>query len=94
MIIANSVEIPFENNFFDLTISINTLHNILDIDTLKKSIQEIKRVSKKNIYITLGTYESEKEKILDNWAVVATTYMSKKLAKIFRKLNITVTMLV
>ena len=62
MIIANSVEIPFENNFFDLTISINTLHNILDIDTLKKSIQEIKRVSKKNIYITLGTYESEKEK--------------------------------
>ena len=87
LIIANSVEIPFENNFFDLTISINTLHNILDIDTLKKSIQEIKRVSKKNIYITLGTYESEKEKkILDNWAVVATTYMSKKnWLKFFRK---------
>ena len=93
LIIANSVEIPFENNFFDLTISINTLHNILDIDTLKKSIQEIKRVSKKNIYITLGTYESEKEKkILDNWAVVATTYMSKKnWLKFLEKLNITVT---
>ena len=35
------------------------------------------RVSKKNIYITIGSYKNaiEKKKI-DNWAVVASSYMS------------------
>ena len=87
--VANSVELPFENNYFDLTISINTLHNILDLKSLEKSFREIKRVSKKHMFISIGTYENEKEKkILDNWAVVATTYMHKKnWLKFFKKVK-------
>ena len=87
--VANSVELPFENNYFDLTISINTLHNILDLKSLEKSFREIKRVSKKNMFISIGTYENEKEKKkLDNWAVVATTYMHKKnWLKFFKKVK-------
>tara|TARA_B100000902_G_scaffold399986_1_gene474274 strand:- start:5858 stop:6511 length:654 start_codon:yes stop_codon:yes gene_type:complete len=89
LVVANSIELPFENNFFDLTISINSLHNILDLNSLETTFKEIKRVSKKNIFISLGTYETKKEKkILDNWAVVATTYMHKKnWLKFFKKNN-------
>lgn len=75
--IGNATELPFENNYFDLVISINSLHNILNLDKLKIAFKEINRVSKKNIFISLGAYETKQEKkILDNWAVVATTYMS------------------
>lgn len=89
LIIANANNLPFKKNFFDLTISINSLHNILSLNELKKSFKDIKRVSKKNIFITVGTYESEKEKkILDEWAVLATTYMSKKnWLKFFKKVR-------
>ncbi len=87
--VANSLELPFEDNYFDLTISVNTLHNILDLKSLEMSFREIKRVSKKNIFISVGTYENKKEKkILDNWAVVATTYMHKKnWLKFFKKIK-------
>ena len=75
--IGNATKLPFEKNYFDLVISINSLHNIMTLDELKKSFKEIKRVSKKNTFISLGAYTNKKDqKILDNWAVVATTYMS------------------
>ena len=34
LVVANSIELPFENNFFDLTVSINSLHNILNLNSL------------------------------------------------------------
>ena len=40
-------KISFDNKFFDLTISINTLHNLQAFD-LYNSIKEISRVSKKS----------------------------------------------
>jgi|TARA_B110000483_G_scaffold222673_1_gene279843 ubiquinone/menaquinone biosynthesis C-methylase UbiE len=77
--IGNATKLPFENNYFDLVISINSLHNIMDLKKLKKSFKEINRVSKENVFISLGAYDTKKErKILDNWAVVATAYMSTK----------------
>ena len=89
LIIANANSLPFKKNFFDLTISINSLHNILSLKELKQSFRDIKRVSKKNMFITVGTYENEKEKkILDEWAVLATTYMSKNSwLKFFKKVR-------
>ena len=75
--IGNATSLPFDNNYFDLVISINSLHNIMGLKELKNSFKEIKRVSKKNVYITLGAYNSNKgKKFLDKWAVVATAYMS------------------
>ena len=75
--ISNATCLPFDTNYFDLVLSINSLHNILDIDNLKLAFKEMNRVSKKNIYITIGSYKNaiEKKKI-DNWAVVASSYMS------------------
>jgi SAM-dependent methyltransferase len=50
--ISNATCLPFGTNYFDLVLSINSLHNILDIVNLKLAFKEMKRVSKKNIYIT------------------------------------------
>ena len=41
---------PYKKNFFDLVISITTLHN-LEIFDLKKALTEIERVGKKKIFI-------------------------------------------
>ena len=77
--IGNATSLPYPDKFFDLVISINSLHNILNIKELKKAFKEINRVAKKNIFISLGAYDNKTEKkILDNWAVVSTTYMSTK----------------
>ena len=46
-------------------------------DELKESFKEINRVCKKNSFITLGAYDTNKgTEILDKWAVVASAYMS------------------
>ena len=75
--VGNATSLPFKNNYFDLVISINSLHNIMRYNELKESFKEIKRVSKKNTFITLGAYDTNKgKKILDKWAVVASAYMS------------------
>ena len=53
-------KLPWNNKFFDLVISINTLHN-LEINRLFSAIQEINRVSKKS-YICVESYRNEIEK--------------------------------
>ncbi len=91
LFIGNADSLPFENNYFDLVISINSLHNIMNIKQLIRSFSEINRVSKKNAFVSLGAYENENEKnTLDNWAVVATTYMHvDKWKKFFNKVSYT-----
>lgn len=55
-------ELPYEDNSFDLVISITTLHNLYLYD-LKKAIQEIERVSKKNSYVVVDSYRNERERV-------------------------------
>lgn len=55
-------ELPYEDRSFDLVISITTLHNLYIYD-LKKALQEIERVSKKNSYIVLDSYRNERERV-------------------------------
>ena len=52
LIVCNSNELPFEDDFFDLVISINVFHNLYNFD-LAKSISEMERVGKKiqNTYV-------------------------------------------
>ena len=52
---------PFEDNYFDLVISINTIHNLYTFE-LMNSLKEIQRVGKKNKYICVESYRNEKEK--------------------------------
>jgi len=74
--VADSQDLPYENNYFDLVISINTIHN-LSIKGCSKSLKEIQRVTKKNSFITVDAYrnEEEKERMLA-WNLTAKTIMS------------------
>ena len=54
-------KLEFDDNYFDLVISVNTVHN-LDIDDCKKSIQEISRVSKKNSFLTVDAFNNGRKK--------------------------------
>ncbi|MAH99205.1 MAG: SAM-dependent methyltransferase [Euryarchaeota archaeon] len=68
---------PYKDLEFDLTISLATLHN-LEIFDLKKSLEEIERVSKKK-YIMIESYRNEKELFnLQCWALTANAFFSKK----------------
>lgn len=49
-------DIPFGDDEFDLVISLATLHNLKIFD-LKKAVQEIERVSKKNSYIMVESFK-------------------------------------
>ena len=73
-------QLPYNDDFFDLSISINTIHN-LDYNGCKKSIMELKRVTKndKNIFIQVDAYNNEKEKeIFEDWLLTAKTYLKPK----------------
>ncbi len=64
---------PFEDNAFDLVISLTTLHN-LTIQDLKTSLGEIERVGK-NHYIVVESYRSEKELFnLQCWALTCESF--------------------
>ncbi len=68
--------LPWENHYFDLVISINTLHNLRIFD-LKIAIQEIERVGKKK-YIVVEGYRNEQELFnLQCWALTAESFFHK-----------------
>lgn len=59
--VGNATELPFEDNSFDLVISLGTLHNLYVYD-LRKAIKEIQRVGNRNRYIAVESYRNEVEK--------------------------------
>ena len=58
--IGNATELPWEDNYFDLVISINTLHNLHTYD-LEKALFEMERVGI-NKYLCVESYRNEEEK--------------------------------
>jgi protein-L-isoaspartate(D-aspartate) O-methyltransferase len=75
---GSASKLPFKNNYFDLVISLNTLHNLYCFD-LKKALTEIQRVSKKNKYICVESYRNEREKMnLLYWQVTCESFFTPK----------------
>jgi len=67
--------LPWNDNSFDLVISVTTVHN-LDRAECIQSLKEIERVSRKNSFITIDAYHNEDEKIRMNaWNLTAKTVL-------------------
>ncbi|XDZ69368.1 class I SAM-dependent methyltransferase [Alphaproteobacteria bacterium LSUCC0226] len=68
--------LPFEDQEFDLVISINTLHN-LNLHKLWPAMLEMNRVSKDHQYLCVEAYRNEKEKAnLLYWQLTCRAFFS------------------
>ena len=69
-------DLPFGDNEFDLVVSLATLHNLKVFD-LKKALQEIGRVSKKNSYIMVESFRNDREEVnMLYWQLTCASYYS------------------
>lgn len=87
LFLQSADKIYFPDNFFDLVVSFNTIHN-LDKDKCIKSIKEIVRVSNNNkSFIQVDAYENLQEKNnFMKWMLTAKTYGKPKFwLNIFKK---------
>lgn len=76
VMVADARELPFDDDSFDVVISINTVHN-LDLAECRKALQEIERVSRLGAFVTVDAYrnEAERGRMMD-WNLTAKTIMS------------------
>ena len=73
LILGNATNLPWDNNFFDLVISINTLHNLYTYE-LENALLEMERVGK-NKYLCVESYRNEIEKAnLIYWQVTCEAF--------------------
>jgi ubiquinone/menaquinone biosynthesis C-methylase UbiE len=74
--VGDAKSLPYEDNSFDLVISINTTHN-LEINQCKKALSEMERVSRKDKYLIVDAYSNEIEKDrIFAWNLTAKTILS------------------
>ena len=72
---GNAVNLPYEDDSFDLFISINTVHN-LAVRECKEALREIARVARQYAFITVDAWrnDDERDRML-KWNLTALTYM-------------------
>lgn len=74
--VGNATKLPFQDDYFDFVISINTIHN-LNLQDCATALQEIERVTKDNSFITVDAYRNDEEKArMQAWNLTALTMMS------------------
>ena len=76
IVVANANNLPFPDDYFDLVIAINTLHNLPLIDC-KQAFREISRVTDKDSFVMNDAWRDAKgEENMLKWNLTALTYMS------------------
>ena len=71
--LGHAKSLPWEDNYFDLVISITTLHNLYAYD-LEKALKEMERVGQKK-YLCVESYRNEEEKAnLLYWQVTCESF--------------------
>lgn len=72
---GNARELPFDDQSFDLVISINTIHN-LRLEECKQALREVQRVTASHAFITVDAWRSDdaRERLM-KWNLTALTYM-------------------
>ena len=76
--VGSAIDLPWTDDYFDLVISITTLHNLHAYD-LDISLREMERVGKKNKYLCVESYRSEQEKAnLLYWQVTCEAFNTPK----------------
>jgi ubiquinone/menaquinone biosynthesis C-methylase UbiE len=60
--VGNATTLPWPDDYFDLVISINTLHNLY-VHELWSAFEEINRVCRGASYICVEAYRNEREKV-------------------------------
>jgi SAM-dependent methyltransferase len=74
--VADARDLPFEDDSFDLVVSINTIHNF-ERDEVVQSLREIQRVSRNYSFVVLDAYRDEEEsKRIEAWNLTALTVLS------------------
>ena len=74
--VADAKSLPFEDDSFDVVISINTVHN-LERDECAQALQEVKRVARQGAFITVDAYRNDEEQErMMAWNLTAKTIMS------------------
>ena len=60
--VCDAKKLPFDDDSFDLVVSINTIHNLYCHDAFD-ALKEMERVGKKDKYLCVEAYRNEEEKV-------------------------------
>ena len=76
--IGDYLNLDYPDNHFDFVLAIGVVYSFNLKDAIK-SILEIQRVTKKNSFLTLASYENEKDYFLfKKWTLLGNTILKKK----------------
>lgn len=74
LIKGEAQNLQFEDNSFDLILSLNALHNLKVYD-LKKALQDIERISRGNSYIVVESFRNDREEVnMLYWQLTCASY--------------------